>query len=106
VIACGVIIFGLSFTAGMMAPLVGSTQVFHEIITINFTNTVYVNEVIVYTLGSWVGWGCYGLAVGGGFLFIVAGVLLQMKQARIIANQVQAEKIQAEEIDFRKQERR
>jgi hypothetical protein len=107
VMACGVIILGLSLTAGMMAPLVGSTQVFHQVVPVaNSTTTIYVNEIIVYSLGSWIGWGCYGLAVAGFAVFIVSGYLLQMKQARIIANKVQAEKIQAEEIDFRKRDRK
>ena len=113
VIACGVLIFGLGLSAAMMAPLVGYTQVFHQIVplvsggatALNSTNTVYVNEIIVYTMGTWTAYACYGIAVGGGFIFMVAGVLLQMKAARKIANQVQAERIQAEEIDFRTRDR-
>jgi hypothetical protein len=105
VIACGVIVFGLGLSAALMAPLVGYTEVYHQVISGAVSNTVYVNEIVVYTLGSWIGWACYGLAIGGGLIFVIAGFLLQMKQARKIANQVQAEKIQAEEIDFRKRDR-
>jgi hypothetical protein len=108
VIACGVVLFGLGLSAAMMAPLVGYTQVFHQIVSIVNTtsNNVYINEIIVYTMGTWVSYACYGIAVGGGLIFIITGVLLQMKEARRIANAVQAEKIQAEEIDFRKRENR
>lgn len=106
VIACGVVVFGLGLSAAMMAPLVGYTEVFHQVIQGNPGDTVYVNEIVVYTMGSWIGWACYGLAIGGGLIFIIAGFLLQMKQARVIANKVQEEKIQAEEIDFRKRDRK
>lgn len=106
VIACGVIVFGLGLSAAMMAPLVGYTEVYHQVISGTLSNTVYVNEIVVYTMGSWIGWGCLGLAIGGGLIFIIAGFLLQMKQARKIANQVQAEKIQAEEFDFRHRDRK
>ena len=41
-----------------------------------------------------------------GFLFVLAGILLQMKQAREIANMVKAEKIRVEEIDFHQRETR
>jgi hypothetical protein len=115
VLACGIIIFGLGLTAAMMAPLVGSSHVYQQVIPYlgangaslpNSTNTIYVHQVIVYTLGTWVSYGCWGLAIGGGFIFAIAGVLLQMKQARIIANKVQAERIQAEEINFRARDRK
>jgi hypothetical protein len=115
VMACGVLIFGLGLSAAMMAPLVGYTQLFHQIVPSvanggvvmpNITNTVYVNEVIVYTMGTWISYACYGVAIGGGFIFIVAGFLLQMKAARVITNQVQQEKIMGGEIDFRTKERR
>jgi hypothetical protein len=85
----------------MMAPLVGYTQVFHQVVplvgsggatALNSTNTVYVNEIIVYTMGTWAGWACYGLAVGGGFIFVVAGLLLQMKEAKRVADAEQAER--------------
>jgi hypothetical protein len=115
VIACGILIFGLGLSAALMAPLVGYTQVFHQVVPLvtsdgatplNSTNTVYINEVIVYTMAPWMSYACYGLAIGVGLLFGIAGFLLQMKEARRIANQVQAEKIQAEEIDFRTREKR
>ena len=109
VIACGVIIFGLGLSAALMAPLVGYTQVFHEILATGLPKPaymIYVSEIVVYTMGTWVSWACYGIAVGGGFLFIVAGFLLQMKQARVITNQVQQEKIMGGEIDFRTKEKR
>jgi type IV secretory pathway VirB2 component (pilin) len=106
VLACGVVLFGLGLSAAMMAPFVGYTQVFHQVIQGNLANTVYVNEIIVYTMGEWTSRACWGIAVGGGFLFMIAGFLLQTKQARAIANKVQAERIQAEEIDFRKRDRK
>jgi hypothetical protein len=115
IIACGVLIFGLGLSAAMMAPLVGYSQVFHQVIVttdecgatvINSTNTVYFNHVIVYTMGVWISYACYGIAIGGGFIFVVAGFLLQMKEARRIANEVQQEKIMGGEIDFRQKERR
>ena len=103
--ACGVLVFGLGLASAEMAPLVGYTQVFHQIIPQGAANLVYINEVIVYTMGTWIAYACWGIAIGGGFVFMVAGMLLQMKQARVISNMVQAEKIQAEEIDFRKRDR-
>lgn len=105
VMACGVLVFGLGLASAEMAPLVGYTQVFHQIIPQGAANLVYINEVIVYTMGTWIAYACWGIAIGGGFVFMVAGMLLQMKQARVISNMVQAEKIQAEEIDFRKRDR-
>ena len=101
VIACGVLIFGLGLTAAMMAPLVGYTQVFHQVVpfvgaggatALNSTNTIYVNEIIVYTMGVWTSYACYGIAIGGGLLFIIAGFLLQMKEAKRIADIEQAQK--------------
>jgi hypothetical protein len=101
VIACGVLIFGLGLSAAMMAPLVGYTQVFHQVIplvtsngatSLNSTNTVYVDEIIVYTMGIWTSYACYGIAVGGGLIFMVAGVLLQMKEAKRIADAEQAQR--------------
>ena len=108
VMACGILVFGLGLADAMMAPLVGYTQVFHQIVPIanSTANMIYVNEIAVYTLGPWTGWACLGIGVGGGFILFVAGVLLQMKQARVIANMVQAEKIRVEEIDFRTKESR
>lgn len=106
VIACGILIFGLGLSAAMMAPLVGYTQVFHQIVQLNYTNTVYVNEVVVYTMGEWTSWACYGIAIGGGFVFTVAGILLQMKAARAKTNAVQQERIMGGEIDFRTKEPR
>ena len=106
VIACGVLIFGLGLSAAVMAPLVGYTQVFHQVIplvsasgatALNSTNTVYVDEIVVYTMGIWTSYACYGIAIGGGFVFMIAGVLLQMKQARLIANAAQAERIKEAE---------
>ena len=114
VIFCGIIIFGLGLSAATMAPLVGYSELFHQVVpqvltngstALNSTNLVYVNEVIVYTFGSWVGYACYGLAMGG-FIIAVAGLLLQMKEARRIANAVQAERVMGGEIDFRRQEPR
>lgn len=105
VIACGMILFGLGLAAGMMGPLVGYTEVFHQIIAGATSNTVYVNEIVVYTLGAWIGWACYGIAIGG-LVLSIAGLLLQMKAARAITNQVQQEKIMGGEIDFRQKENR
>jgi hypothetical protein len=114
VIICGMILFGLGLSAGAMTPLVGRTEVFYQVvplvgnngaIPLNSTNTIYVNEVIVYSLGPWVAWACYGIAIGG-FILAIAGLLLQMKAARKIANDVQQEKIMGGEIDFRVRERR
>jgi hypothetical protein len=107
VIACGIVMFGLGLSAALMAPLVGYTQVFHQIInigTVKPVNLIYVNEIVVYTMGTWISWACYGIAIGGGLLFVIAGFLLQMKQARVITNQVQQEKIMGGEIDFRTKE--
>ncbi len=115
VIACGVLIFGLGLSAAMMAPLVGYTQLFHQVVptvanggvvVLNTTNTIYVNEIVVYTMGSWISYACYGIAIGGGFVFIIAGLLLQMKAARVVTNQVQQEKIMGGEINFRTKENR
>jgi hypothetical protein len=115
VIACGFLILGLGLAAAEMAPLVGYTEVFHQVVptvtaggvtSLNSTNTIYVNEIAVYILGPSAGYACWGVAIGMGFLFVLAGVLLQMKQARAIANMVQAEKIRVEEIDFRQRETR
>ena len=115
VIACGVLIFGLGLSAAMMAPLVGYTTVFHQVVplvtsngatALNSTNTIYVNEVIVYTMGIWVAYACYGIAIGGGFIFMVAGLLLQMKAAGKKADETRAERIRVEEIDFREREPR
>lgn len=115
IIACGILIFGLGLSAALMAPLVGYSQVFHQVIPItdasgavilNQTNTVYVNQVVVYTMGTWISWACYGIAIGGGFIFVVAGFLLQMKEARRISNAVQEEKIMGGEINFRQRESR
>jgi hypothetical protein len=105
VIACGMVLFGLGLSAAMMAPLVGYTEVFHQIIAGVTSNTVYVNEIVVYTMGSWIGWACYGIAAGG-IILAVAGLLLQMKAARAVTNAVQQEKIMGGEIDFRQKEKR
>jgi len=105
VIFCGMLIFGLGLAAAEMAPLVGYTEVFHQVIatagsngaiTLNATNTIYVNEIIVYTMGTWIGYACYGIAVGG-VVLAVAGLLLQMKEARRVADAEQAEKNAAAE---------
>jgi hypothetical protein len=106
VIACGMLIFGLGISAALMAPLVGYTEVFHQIFQGNFNNYVYVNEIVVYTMGTWISWACYGLAIGCGLVFVIAGFLLQMKAARAVTNQVQQEKIMGGEIDFRTKEKR
>ena len=115
IMACGVLIFGLGISAALMAPLVGYSQVFHQVIpttdecgavAVNQTNTIYFNQVVVYTMGVWISWACYGVAIGGGFIFMVAGFLLQMKEARRISNEVQQERIMGGEIDFRQRERR
>lgn len=101
VIACGLLIFGLGLAAGEMAPLVGYTEVFHQIvptagsggtITLNATNTVYVNEVIVYTMGTFTSWACYGIGVGAGLIFMITGFLLQMKVAKVVTDAAQAQK--------------
>ena len=105
VIFCGMLIFGLGLAAAEMAPLVGYTEVFHQVIatagsngaiTLNATNTIYVNEIIVYTMGTWIGYACYGIAVGG-VVLAVAGLLLQMKEARRVADAEQAERDAAAE---------
>ena len=105
VIACGVLIFGLGLSAAMMAPLVGYTQLFHQVVP-GTPNTVYVNEIVVYTMGSWISYACYGIAIGGGLLFVITGLLLQMKATQAVTNQVQQEKIMGGEIDFRTREKR
>ena len=101
VLACGALIFGLGLTAAMMAPLVGYSQVFHQVVPqvasggatpVNATNTIYVNEIIVYTFGPWVAYACYGIAIGGGIIFMIAGFLLQMAEAKRVADAVQSEK--------------
>jgi hypothetical protein len=102
VIACGILIFGLGLAAAEMTPLVGYSEVFHQIvpttgssgsITLNATNTIYVNEVVVYTMGTWAAHACWGIAIGGGFIFMVAGFLLQMKEAKRVADAEQSERI-------------
>jgi hypothetical protein len=108
VIACGILIFGLGLSAALMAPLVGYTEVFSDVLhatQIKGNNTVYVNEIIVYTMGPWTAYAGYGIAVGG-LIIVIAGFLLQTKAARKIANDVQQEKIMGGEIDFRNKERR
>jgi hypothetical protein len=109
VIACGVFVFGLGLTAAMMAPLVGSITTFQQVDTSGTAtgaNTVHISTLINYTMSPWISYACYGIAVGGGLLFIIAGFLLQMKEARRRANEAQAEKIMGGEIDFRQREKR
>ena len=111
VIACGIFIFCLSLAAGEMVPLVGYTQVFHQIIptsaangsvSLNATNTIYVNEVIVYTQGLWEMWALRGLAIIG-FIIAIAGFLLQMKEAKRVTDAEQAQKIRDAE-DYQRSE--
>ena len=105
VIACGALVFGLGLAAAEMAPLVGYTQVYQQVLA-GTPNVLYVNEVVVYTMGTWIAYACYGLAIGGGFIFMVAGFLLQMKAAGKKADETRAERIRVEEIDFREREPR
>jgi len=103
VIACGALILGLGLSAAMMAPLVGYTQVSHQIVSVNAINTIYVNEVIVYTMGTWISYACYGVAVGG-LVLMIAGLLLLMKETRRRANEQQAERIRNAEDHMRTEE--
>ena len=73
----------MGLVASEMAPLVGYVKTFSQVIatvgsngavTLNATNTIYVNSVIIYTASPWMSYACWGIAVAG-FVVTVAGVL-------------------------------
>jgi len=77
---CGCITWGTEFAAAYMTPYVGYTQVFHQVIAtaasngaivLNATNTIYINEVVVYTQGQFAAYACWGLGIAG-FIMVVA----------------------------------
>jgi len=83
ILMCGTFTLGAGYVASKMAPLVGYTQVFHQVvpttgssgsIALNATNTVYVNAIIVYTQGPWSAYACWGLGTAG-FIIMIAGAL-------------------------------
>ena len=78
---CGFVTFGTELVAAEMTPLVGYTHVFQQIIpttgasgqiVLNTTNSVYINEVIVYTQGQFAAYACWGLAMAGIIVAIAA----------------------------------
>lgn len=77
---CGVITAGTEAAAAYMTPYVGYTQVYQQIIatassgtvTLGSANTLYVNEVIVYTQGIFAAYACAGLAMAGVVVIIAA----------------------------------
>ena len=80
---CGIVTFGMGLVASEMAPLVGYVKTFSQVIatvgsngavTLNATNTIYVNSVIIYTTSPWMSYSCWGIAAAG-FVVAIAGVL-------------------------------
>jgi hypothetical protein len=83
ILLCGLIAFGVELAASEMAPLVGYVKTFSQVIptvgssgavTLNATNTVYLNSVVIYTTSPWMSYACWGFAVVG-IVIAIAGTL-------------------------------
>jgi hypothetical protein len=83
ILMCGFIAFGVELVASEMAPLVGYIQTFNQVIptvgssgavTLNATNTVYLNNIIIHTASPWMSYACWGFAVTG-VIIAIAGTL-------------------------------
>jgi len=83
IMMCGLISMGMGYAAAEMAPLVGYSQVFQTVVpsaatsgvyVVNATSTIYVNHIIVYTMGVFAGYAGIGEGVAG-FVVFAGGVL-------------------------------
>jgi uncharacterized membrane protein len=82
ILMCGFVTFGTELAAAKMAPYVGYSQLFSQVVptmtnstvAVNATHTVYLNHVIVYTLSSSFAYACWGLCVAGGVVAIAGGL--------------------------------
>jgi hypothetical protein len=87
---CGAIAMGVEYAAAEMSSLVGYSKVFSQVIatvgsngavTLNATNTIYVNHIIVYTIPQSFAYACWGLGTAGLLVFF-AGFLLMFSWAK------------------------